>query len=63
MRNLLLLIIAVVIVIAILIYSGFLNLSPEGEAAMDNARDSVGQAVEKAGETLQNTGQAAQDGN
>ncbi|ETW13887.1 hypothetical protein ATO8_03316 [Roseivivax marinus] len=55
MRTLLGLVILIVAVIAVLIFFGFLQLSPEGEQAIDGAQDSVGEALE-------NTGEAIQDG-
>jgi hypothetical protein len=54
MRNLIGIILVVVVVIAVLIFSGFLNLSPEGETALDNAQESVGEAVENTGQAIRN---------
>ncbi|SIS60069.1 hypothetical protein SAMN05421759_101688 [Roseivivax lentus] len=46
-------IVAVVVVIAVLIFFGFIDLSPEGEAAIENTQENVGEAVEDAGEAIQ----------
>ncbi len=51
------LLIAVAVVLAILIWAGFIELSPEGEAALENAQENVGEAVENTGEAIQNGGQ------
>lgn len=50
------LIVLVVIVIAILIFFGFIELSPEGEAALEGASDSVGEAVENTGQAIKDAG-------
>ncbi|SFD48245.1 hypothetical protein [Roseivivax sediminis] len=46
-------VIAVAIVVALLIYFGFIQISPEGEAALEDAQDNVGEAVENTGEAIQ----------
>ncbi|SPJ25363.1 hypothetical protein [Palleronia abyssalis] len=58
MRTLVLLILAVTVIVAILIATGFLDLSPEGEAAIEDARENVGGAIEEAGEAVQGDGKA-----
>lgn len=60
MRNLVGIAVIVVVVIAILVYAGFLNLSPEGESALDNAQESDGEAVENTGEAIRNAGDGAE---
>ncbi|QFS84201.1 hypothetical protein FIU97_15715 [Roseivivax sp. THAF40] len=49
-------IIAVIVIIAILIFFGFLDLSPEGEAAIENTQQNVGEAIENTGEAIQGDG-------
>lgn len=56
MRNLIGIAVIVVLVIAILVYGGFLNLSPEGESAIDDAQQSVGEAVESTGQAIRDAG-------
>ena len=56
MRNLIAIAAVVVLVIAILVFSGFLNLSPEGESALDNATENVGEAMENTGQAIQDAG-------
>ena len=56
MRTLLLVLLLVVVVVAILLFFGLIDLTPEGEAALDNAREGVGAAVESTGEAIQGDG-------
>lgn len=62
MRNIVLVLVAAAILIAILVVTGFLNLSPEGEEQLDNARENVGEAVEDAGQAIEGAGDEVQDG-
>lgn len=62
MRSLLGLIILVVVVIAILIFAGLIDLSPEGEALIDEAGDAASEALDATGEAIEGAGEAIQDG-
>ncbi len=50
------LIIAVVVVLAILVYLGFVDVSPKGEAALDRTRENVGNALQTTGEAIRGSG-------
>ncbi|ETX27149.1 hypothetical protein [Roseivivax isoporae] len=50
------LLILVAVVIAALVYVGFIDISPEGEEALDNAADRVGTAVEETGQAIRDAG-------
>ncbi|GGK18699.1 hypothetical protein [Salinarimonas ramus] len=52
-RSLLVLAVAVVVVVGILVSFDFVSLSPQAEQSLEGARNSVGQALEGAGEALQ----------
>ncbi|MHA7876928.1 hypothetical protein [Roseivivax sp.] len=56
MSRLIGLVVLVAIVIAVLLYFGFIELSPEGEAALEETQENVGTAIENTGEALQNSG-------
>ena len=51
------LILVVLIVVVLLVWSGFLNLSPEGEQALDETREGIGAAVEETGNAIQDAGE------
>ena len=61
MRNLVLLILAVVVGVVILIGLGFLDLTPEGAEAIDSVQENVGQAVQATGEAIEGAGQDVQE--
>ncbi|PZX16190.1 hypothetical protein LX81_02041 [Palleronia aestuarii] len=56
MRNILGLALVIIVVIAILVYAGVLNLTPDGERALEDAQRNVGEAVEDAGRAIQGSG-------
>ena len=47
------LVVLVVVVLVVLVWLGFIQLSPEGEAALENTQENVGEAVENTGQAIQ----------
>lgn len=61
MRNLIGIAFIVIVVIALLIFTGVLNLSPEGEQAIEGAQQNVGEAMQNTGEAIQGVGDSVTD--
>lgn len=57
MSRILGIVLIVIIVIVLLIWSGYLNLTPEGERAIDETQGGVGEVVEDTGTAIQDAGE------
>lgn len=49
-------ILIVIVVIALLVWFGFMNVTPEGERAIDETQQGVGGAIEDTGSAIQGAG-------